>query len=121
MRLYILTIIIFFSCDHRKSGDCVFGTSSPIDVSLTNDCGSDQEVSFYSYDNGAKNFELIKIITVKKNENKTTCIDNEETVTDGLYVKTVDRTKLVTLKWAETFKINLCDNSFIIDESKGPK
>lgn len=121
MRLIALSIVFLFSCDHTRSSDCVFGASSPIDVTLTNDCDSDMDVTFYSYNKLDNEFELIKTIPLDKDESKTVCIDNEGQVTEGVYVKMTDKTKLIKLTWAETFRLNLCDNSFVIDKSKGPK
>ena len=121
MRLIALTIAILFSCDHKRSSDCVFGASSPIDVTLNNDCDSDTNATFYSYNKVDNEFELIKTIKVDKDESKTVCIDNEGYVTEGVYVKMTDKTKLIKLTWAGTFRLNLCDNSFLIDKSKGPK
>jgi hypothetical protein len=88
---------------------------------MTNDCGSDREVSFYSYNKSENEFELLKIATVDKGEIKTICIDNESEVTEGLYIKTIDRTKMVKLGLATGFNLNLCDNSFEIEKSKGPR
>ena len=67
-----------------------------------------------------KEFELLKIIIVPKDEIKTICIDNEGDVTEGLYVKMIDRTKMIELGLATGFNLELCNNAFEIEKSKGP-
>jgi hypothetical protein len=120
MRLIIIIVLILFSCDKRSS-DCVFAASSPTNVILKNNCNSDREVSFYAYDSSKKEFNLIKITTVYKDALKTICIDNEGSVAEGLYIKMTDRTKMIKLGMATGFKLNLCDDSFQIEKSNGPR
>ena len=121
MKLILLLTIILFSCSGigSKPPDCGFAPSTPTDLTLINDCDADKKLLLYYYDTLDNDFVLIGTLTVEKKESKKVCIENEGPVEKGLYIKMSDRTKMIKLNGE--FRLQLCDNSFQIENNQGPK
>ena len=117
----LLNIILLAGCSNVSRLECGFGASSPVDLTLINDCDSDEIILLYFYDTSDGTFEFMKSLTVEKNENKIICIENEGSVIEGLYIKVNDRIKMIKLEYGQDFKLRLCDNSFVIERNKWPK
>lgn len=113
----ILTTILVYSCNQKESASDCPGASSPVDLTLANDCNGNSIVKLYER-NGTNDFRLIKLVEVEANKNLTTCLENEGPIEKGLYLRTGNKTKMIKLKYGEEFRLNLCDTTFQVEDIK---
>jgi hypothetical protein len=120
MRISIWINIVFLltalgGCRRSESTSDCFGASSPVDLTIVNDCGCSMRVNLYKY-SVASDFRIVHSLEMKSEESRTLCIENEGSIADGVYIKTVFGTKLIRLTYGEDFMLNLCDSLFLIKD-----
>lgn len=110
--ILFLMAIILSDCKKSESEDC-FGASSPVDLTMINDCDSDKTVGLYQQTDN--DLELLRSTKIEKSTQATICIENEGPVEDGLYIKFDNTTKLIKLQYGRDFKLNLCDSTYLTE------
>ncbi len=82
--LVFMICLLFQNCRLESKWNC-FGASTPVDLEIKNTFGKNIKVGFYEYSE-KKEFKKIGKVSLKIDEQKTLCFENEGSITNGLYI-----------------------------------